>query len=648
MLSSPVSASQKPKEQQAHALSGRNTLTSSRLVELLLASGVTSDKLIVEAVRAARINADLIDLGLGEGWLDEATLLTELAAMLDCTMMTEPPQPIPGSDLSRCIELRSYRAQRPGQPWLSLVLSPNGRMIRALIEGTISSPAGRIILTRQQVLRDRLVASHGPNLARQAANTLPAELSARPDRVTGGTAGRLVVMIVPVLCVVLLSQLVIDPYFLFRLIPLLLGPVFILAASAAVLASLFGMIRTHRPPDLADAALPSYTILVPLYREERVLGALLKRLAVLDYPRDRLEVLLLVEQSDTQTRQALAPLMRSFPRSINVLVVPLGEPRTKPRALNAAMPFVRSDYMVVYDAEDAPDRDQLRLAAAAFAAAPLEVACLQARLAIANPWDGVLPMRFALDYAALFDLVKAGTARLGWPVPLGGTSNHLRTADLRLVGAWDAWNVTEDADLGIRLARFGKRVQDLPSTTWEEAPARAGTWLNQRTRWMKGWMQTLLVHARDPFQLIRQVGFMAAASLGSIGLSMIICSLMLPLVVAATLVRIVVGPGLFEGSLVQTIADSMMVISISLAIFMEFVPPAVALIRRRSFRLLPAIILAPITYLMISIASWRALYDLVQRPYHWHKTPHGLMRRAGGMGALPGSPAQDTAQKANL
>ena len=632
------------RDEPAGAVAPVRTSNSSRLATLLLSSGVPGHRLVEEAVRAARIGADLIDLGLGEGWINEDTILTELAALLDCVMMTEPPPPIVGSDFANCVARRCYRGRAHIHAEPSLVIAPNGRMMRALLNGTIKAPTGRLILTRQQALRDRLMTFGGERLARAAASTLPAALSARPDSVTGGTAGRLVMLTLPALCLLLLLQLVIDPHYLLRLVPLALGPVFILAASVTAIACLAGMRRVPPPPVLADKDLPSYTLLVPLYREARVLDALVARLAALDYPRDRLDILLLVEQHDSQTREALAPKIPHFPRSLNVLVVPQGEPRTKPRALNAAMPFVTGDYVVVYDAEDAPDPDQLRRAAALFAASPPDVACLQARLAIANPWDGVLPMRFALDYAALFDLVKAGTARIGWPVPLGGTSNHLRTADLRAVGAWDAWNVTEDADLGIRLARHGKRVQDLPSTTWEEAPVEAGPWLNQRTRWMKGWMQTLLVHARSPLRLVREIGLVASASLGSIGLSMIICSLMLPLVIAATLVRMAVGPALFEGTIAQTIADGMLVISVCLAIFLEIVPPAVALVRRRSFKLLPAIILAPLTYLMISIASWRALYDLVRRPYHWHKTPHGLMRREGGMGVLPGSPAQTMAQ----
>ena len=191
---------------------------------------------------------------------------------------------------------------------------------------------------------------------------------------------------------------------------------------------------------------------------------------------------------------------------MEILVAPQGSPRTKPRALNVALPLARGRYTVVYDAEDIPDPGQLRLAVARFAQLPRNVACLQARLTIDNTDDTWLTRLFTIEYAALFDAFNPGLAEIGSPLPLGGTSNHFRTSVLRDIHGWDAWNVTEDADLGIRLARLGYAVKDLPSSTLEEAPGTLGAWMRQRTRWMKGFVQTATSHSRKPRLLLRQLG----------------------------------------------------------------------------------------------------------------------------------------------
>jgi glycosyltransferase XagB len=246
-----------------------------------------------------------------------------------------------------------------------------------------------------------------------------------------------------------------------------------------------------RPPQLPDSALPRYTVLVPLYREGRVLRRLVQALADLDYPAGKLEIKILVEADDQETWREAQRLALQPP--FEVVICPPGLPRTKPRALNIGLGLGHGELLVVYDAEDRPDRNQLRLAAARFAASPPRVACLQASLAIDNADESWLTRHFALEYAQLFDVTVPGMASLSLPIPLGGTSNHFRVEALLAAGAWDAWNVTEDADLGLRLARLGYRVGKLESTTWEEAPVTLRPWLRQRTRWLKGWMRPVKI-----------------------------------------------------------------------------------------------------------------------------------------------------------
>jgi glycosyltransferase XagB len=614
-----------------------------RIGELLLACGIPRERLLDEARRAQALGSDLIDLGLNEGWIDEGTLLQELAARLDAIVLEEAPMPERGTDIAESIRLCSFRAPLVGSRERGRVIAPGGTLIRALAEGRIVLPPGRIMLVRRQSLIDALLQEGAERLSKQASETLPESFSARPRTQHGETARRAVMFAGTMIIGSVLAMLLVEPVVLVTIIPILLGTIFVLAALCALGASAAAWPDARAARPVADTDLPRYTLLVPLYREARVLDALIARLDRIDYPRDRLEALILVEADDRETREALERRRAGLPRFISVVTVPPGKPRTKPRALNAALPFATGDLLVVYDAEDAPEPDQLRRAAAAFAAAPREMTCLQARLAIANPYDGWLAWRFAVDYSALFDSIKAGSARLGLPVPLGGSSNHFRFEALRRVGAWDAWNVTEDADLGIRLARFRHRIGDLPSTTWEEAPTTLGLWLNQRTRWMKGWMQTALVQARAPRDLLGELGPFRALAISMIGLSVVLGALLLPLVALAFVLRIQSELPFLQGNLFQRLADIAMVLSLGMALLLETVPPLMALAKRRSLRLAPAILFAPAIYALISFCAWRALLELVTRPYHWHKTSHGLMKSEGGVGDLRGAPASGSA-----
>ncbi|MEL7543626.1 MAG: glycosyltransferase, partial [Pseudomonadota bacterium] len=281
--------------------------------------------------------------------------------------------------------------------------------------------------------------------------------------------------------------------------------------SALVLVRLMAFLRLLRPgparstaDKLPDSSLPSVALLIPLYREAAIVQQLADALERLDYPHTHREIFIIVEEDDAATRVALARCQ--MPVGTSTLVVPPASPRTKPKALNVALAYTRADQVVVYDAEDLPDPGQLRAAASAFAAVPPETVCLQARLFIHNARDSWLSAQFALEYYALFDGVLPAYQALGLPLPLGGTSNHFDRAALVSCGGWDPYNVTEDADLGVRIGRAGFEARMLNSETWEEAPASFRHWLPQRTRWLKGWMQTWLVHARQPLRAMGELG----------------------------------------------------------------------------------------------------------------------------------------------
>ncbi len=240
-------------------------------------------------------------------------------------------------------------------------------------------------------------------------------------------------------------------------------------------------------PPLADDVLPSYSILVPLYEEAEIVPDLIAALQALDYPRDKLDIQLIVESADPKTYAAVFEAELADHMRVNVVAT--SPPQTKPHALNHALKSARGEIVVVYDAEDMPDTYQLRQAAAILATNE-RVGCVQSCLNIYNPRESFLTRQFTIEYTALFDCLLPTLRRLGFPVPLGGTSNHFPRHVLNEVGGWDAYNVTEDADLGICLARANYHVEILRSTTWEEAPATFAIWLRQRTRWLKGWIQT--------------------------------------------------------------------------------------------------------------------------------------------------------------
>ncbi|MBN8965625.1 MAG: glycosyltransferase, partial [Rhizobiales bacterium] len=306
-----------------------------------------------------------------------------------------------------------------------------------------------------------------------------------------------------------------------------------------------------------------------------------------------------------------------------VIVAPRGGPRTKPKALNAALQFARGEYVAVYDAEDIPEPNQLRLALNAFNADNHRLACVQACLTIDNTDDSWLTRMFTAEYAGLFDVFLPGLAVWRLPLPLGGSSNHFRTAALRQIGALDPYNVTEDADLGMRLVRFGYHVGVIPSTTYEEAPARFGPWLRQRTRWFKGWMVTWLVHTRSPLRLLRELGWPGFATF--------------QLVVGGTVLAALVH-ALFAVQLALTLAGSLPEDAVARVILGVHIMTLLAgytisaalgvvgLRARRLSRVGWALLLTPIYWVLLSVAAWRALFQLVRAPTYWEKTAHGLAR----------------------
>jgi cellulose synthase/poly-beta-1,6-N-acetylglucosamine synthase-like glycosyltransferase len=380
------------------------------------------------------------------------------------------------------------------------------------------------------------------------------------------------------------------------------------------------------PVKVPETELPEFTILVPLFREISVVRQVLDSVAAIDYPADRLDVKIVLEENDRETVDYVRDCI--LPQHFEVIVVPACKPQTKPKALNYALSFSRGDLIAVYDAEDVPDPRQLRLAAGVFAKAPADLACVQARLDFFNAGDNWLTRQFAIEYAVLFRRLLPVLASLSLPLPLGGTSNHFRADILRKVGGWDPHNVTEDADLGLRLARLGYRTGVIDSETSEEANCALGNWMQQRARWLKGWMQTWLVHMREPRRLLRELGCAGFMATQAWLAGLIFSSLVHPFFLAYTIWLMA------RGEFFPASADLIgtMVVGLNLAVLFAGYAVYVlvaweALAKRDDRHLRPWLIYTPIYWLLISAAAWLALWQLLHNPFGWNKTRHGLVRR---------------------
>ncbi len=405
-----------------------------------------------------------------------------------------------------------------------------------------------------------------------------------------------------------------------------------------------GLLRAHiadtlptpRPPEpIDDADLPRFAVLVPLHREAAVLPDLVAALMRFDYPADRLDLRLVMEADDFETLAAAEVAIASTP--VETIVVPPAEPRTKPKALNFAFACVDASFVTVFDAEDRPDPDQLRKAAAAFHAAGPDLAVVQAALEIDHaesdrPW---LVRQFEIEYAMLFHGLLPWLARHRFFLPLGGTSNHFRRAALEDIGGWDPHNVTEDADVAVRLMRRGWRADVLAAATLEEAPLDLARWHAQRIRWLKGWMLTWFVHMRRPARFHREVSLLGAVSFHLVLAGQLVSVLVfLPSLVLFALEALGLLPlfgdrGFFgDMVLMAGLLGFTSGLAGSLVLALRVAPRSFTAHRRRFRRF--DVLTMPFYWCLVSIAAYRAVGELAVAPHRWNKTSHGLATRASG------------------
>ena len=371
-------------------------------------------------------------------------------------------------------------------------------------------------------------------------------------------------------------------------------------------------------PALLSGSLPWYSAVVPLFQEANQIRPLTQHLALLNWPNNRLDIKLICEEDDRETIDAIQAL--NLPKQFHLIIVPNAQPKTKPKALNHALSECKGEYLVIYDAEDRPSPNQLREAYGRFQSEDGTLACLQAPLIISNSDQNWLTKLFFIEYLTLFRGILPVLASWNMPLPLGGTSNHFKLSILKSVGAWDPYNVTEDADLGIRLVREGYRTSTLDLPTYEEAPPHLIPWIKQRTRWMKGWMQTILVHNRNPIHLFVDLGVRNALIFHLLLSSIVVSSLFHPVFIGLTLVELTNPKSFLENQWLLAFGIYNLV-----AGYTTYALFAALVLKSHHYpSRWPIIFTIPVYWLLISIAGWRALVHLIVKPHRWEKTPHGL------------------------
>jgi glycosyltransferase XagB len=384
------------------------------------------------------------------------------------------------------------------------------------------------------------------------------------------------------------------------------------------------IISTEQVKEINNETLPTFTILCPLYKEDAILPQFIGAMRNLDYPKDKLQIQLLLEEDDGDTINVARNL--NLPSYFQINIVPHSQPKTKPKALNFGLSNATGEYIVIYDAEDIPETDQLKKAVLAFGKTKENVFCLQAKLNFYNPHQNILTRLFTAEYSTWFDLVLTGLHSIGAPIPLGGTSNFFRREDIASIKGWDAFNVCEDCDLGMRLFKKGHDTKLFNSTTFEEANSNLSSWIRQRSHWIKGYIQGFFVHVRSPKGFFRTITkphfFTFLLIVGGKTLSVFVNPLLWVITLSYFVFRGTAGT--FIESLFPASIFYMALFAMVIGNFIYLYNYMLGAAKRGYWSLIWYSYLIPFYWLLMSFAAWKAAYQLAVKPYYWEKTQHGL------------------------
>ncbi|EPX80086.1 glycosyltransferase family 2 protein [Litoreibacter arenae] len=630
--------------QAGESYRARPVSNRSLLGEQLVDQGLlTPDQLLVAIALQARQNVPLGEILVCQGFVAEEDVLRCLAKQYDTYLVNfgaSPPDPRLFSQLAPadCLKLGFIPWRMQGERVVIATAHPE-RIPNIRLKLPPALADALFVLAPHSDVQDAIHAQYDDVLAAQAEKRTAPEDSCR------NWSTRAMQLILAALVVGSVGGAVYAPLWLlwavFGTATLALALNTALKAACAVIA----LRKTSpKPPDEGPKPilrLPKISILVPLFRERDIAGALVKRLARLSYPRELLEICLVVEASDSVTEKALTK--GGLPRWMRVVRVPEGGVQTKPRALNYALDFTSGSLIGVYDAEDAPDPGQLHSVAKAFAQGGADLACVQGILSFYNARTNWLSRCFFFEYAGWFRVMLPGLQKLGLAIPLGGTTLFFRRDILVKIGAWDAHNVTEDADLGMRLARRGYRCEMIETVTQEEANSHVWPWVKQRSRWLKGYAVTWCVHMRRPLLLWRELGAWKFAGFQILFLSTLMSFFLAPVLWWSLLTFLFNWPNpVFDPMPPAIVASATVFFLAAEIITLAIFAVAAAKVDKRPHS--AWILTLPAYFIFGTLAAYKGLGELLFNPFYWDKTEHGMFGGAAADGSISGDGARVDAQ----
>lgn len=592
-----------------------------RLGDVLVQEGTLSTSQVAAALEEQKAcDAPLGEIIASRGLLRNEDITRALARVYDTStvdLARDPPDPRLSHLLSAedCLAHKALVWRRAGG--VTVLASSDPRGAKVLLRRIPKSmrPA-RIALSQDAPLQRSISTLYGPKLSKMAEERAPAAQSCRS---WSGTSMALMFL---AFCMAFWSF---SPVPLSEALLWLAVAVLVVNTTLKLICLLLAL--RHRPrqrparsPEI-DGPLPKISILVPLFKEANIAAALIERLSRIDYPPALLEIFLITEADDTLTQKMLADA--SLPKGMRAVTVPRGTLKTKPRAMNYTLDFTSGSIIGVYDAEDAPDPDQLQRVARRFAQSPEKLACLQGVLSFYNPRAGWLARCFSFEYAGWFRVMLPGLERLGFPIPLGGTTLFFRRDALVKLGGWDAHNVTEDADLGMRLARFGYHCEMLDTVTHEEANNRLWPWVKQRSRWLKGYAMTWCVHMRAPHKLWRDLGTWKFLGFQLLFLGTLLAFCLAPILWWGFAHFLTGGFVPAPAGLTPDQTNALTVLFLAC----EGVTLALFLTAGRKLNPRPGllwVITLPVYFMLATLAAYKGVFEMVRKPFFWDKTEHGV------------------------
>lgn len=598
------------------------------LGRVMVNAGLITQSDLVHALDLQRhIDAPLGEILVAEGLSSPLEVLQMLSHQHNipiANLTTDPPDPSLSAALPSAICLK-YRCV----PWLRLgdillvgTQHPDdfNRMRLSL------GDRGRHILpvlAEEQQITSQIGVLYGAELAQKAATKVPTAQSCRSWDPNSARRKPIAILLLAFLCIALAlaPAWAITIGVILAFLTLIMSTVLKVAAFVAQMSNMVQETTAQPSPPTVAFPLPKVSVLVPLLHEKEIAGKLVQRLTHLTYPKSQLEVVLVLEESDTITRETLA--RTQLPDWIRVIEVPSANNlTTKPRALNYALDFCRGSIIGVWDAEDAPEPDQIEKVVTRFEHAPANVACLQGVLDYYNAKTNWISRCFTIEYASWWRMILPGVARLGLVIPLGGTTLFFRRDILQELCGWDAHNVTEDADLGIRLARHGYVTELIPTVTFEEANCRAWPWVKQRSRWLKGFAITWLVHMREPRALLRDLGFIRF-----MGVQTLLLATFAQFAFAPLLWSFWITLAGFEHPVALTLGAPVALSMAWFFLFTEGVNLAISLVavsRQQHRHLMAYVLTMPLYFPMAALSAYKAIKEIVAEPFYWDKTEHGI------------------------